>query len=143
MPNAASSRIRVLVVDDEEPFAISVRRYLAQHDFDCTIATSGGQALEVLDQQPFDILMIDIRMPEMDGFEVCRRIREKSTAPIIMCSGVATNSERTFALEIGADDCIVKPVEPRELLARLRAVLRRTKGTLAAERLDVGPISID
>jgi DNA-binding response OmpR family regulator len=140
---ADRSKVRLLIVDDEEPFAVSVRRYLSQHDFECTIASSGALALEWLDRATFDILMLDIRMPNMDGFELCRHIRDKSNAPIIMCSGVASGPERTFALEIGADDCLVKPVDPRELLARLRAVLRRTKGTTAGERLEIGGMIID
>jgi DNA-binding response OmpR family regulator len=135
------STTRLLIVDDEEPFALSVRRYLSQHNFECTIATSGEQALSYLDRGVFDILMLDIRMPNMDGFELTRRIRAKSTAPIIMCSGVASGPERSFALEIGADDCLVKPVAPRELLARLRAVLRRTMGF--SETVEMGSLRID
>jgi DNA-binding response OmpR family regulator len=133
------SKTYVLVVDDEDTFAHSVRRYLAPHDFDCTIAHDGYEALSILETAVFDILMVDIRMPRMDGFELCRRIRERSSAPLIMCSGVATDAERTFALEIGADDCLVKPVEPRELIARLRALMRRSRGALAhGERVELG-----
>src|SRR4051812_12750654 len=124
-----SSKVRLLIVDDEEVFAQSVRRYLAPHEFDCTLAANGLEALELLETIKFDILMVDIRMPKMDGFEVCRRIRERSTAPLVMCSGAASDSERTYALEIGADDCLIKPIDPRELLARLRALLRRVRGT--------------
>lgn len=139
-----AANTRLLIVDDEESFAQSVRRYLSAHDFDCTIVTDGREALDVLAAASFDIIMVDIRMPGMDGFEVCRRIRARSGAPLIMCSGVATDTERTFALEIGADDCLVKPIDPRELIARLRALLRRSRGTIAPpERLSFGALVID
>jgi DNA-binding response OmpR family regulator len=108
-----------------------------------TGAPDGPRGLAELDANVFDIVVLDLMMPGIDGLEVCRRIRKKSRVPIVMLTAKGDETDRVVGLELGADDYIAKPFGPRELVARLRAVLRRTSPETAAERVVVGDIAID
>lgn len=116
----------VLVVDDEPNIRQFVNDSLTQESFDVVEADNGEDALQVLTGTSVDLVILDIMMPKMDGFEVCRRIREQSRVPIIMLSAVADPSDKAKCLDIGADDYMVKPFGINELLARIKAVLQRS-----------------
>jgi DNA-binding response OmpR family regulator len=106
-------------------------------------AADGGRGLAQLEQGAFDVVLLDIMMPGLDGLEVCRRIRQKSNVPILMLTAKGDETDRVVGLELGADDYLAKPFSPRELLARIRAVLRRAQPDGAGERLIVGDLDID
>ena len=116
---------RVLVVDDEDNIRELLRLYLAKEGFTVALAADGDEALQAFDAGRFDLVILDIMLPGADGWQVCRRIREASRVPIIMLSAKGERYDRILGLELGADDYIVKPFDPYELLARVRAVLRR------------------
>jgi DNA-binding response OmpR family regulator len=107
------------------------------------VASDGRKGLAALEGGVFDAVILDVMMPGMDGLEVCKRIRQTSRIPIVMLTAKGDETDRVVGLELGADDYVAKPFSPRELLARLRAVLRRTSPTTVAERVVVGAISID
>ena len=120
---------RILLIDDDPRLAEMVSEYLGQAGFRVTIAPNGGAGLERLAREPFDALVLDLMLPDMDGLEVCRQVRAAaagtSEIPILMLTARGDAMDRVVGLELGADDYLPKPFEPRELLARLRAVLRR------------------
>jgi DNA-binding response OmpR family regulator len=134
---------RVLLVDDDTRLHELLATYLAQNGFAVSSAHDGPRALAALDAGAFDVVLLDVMLPGMDGLEVCRRIRAKSRIPIVMLTAKGDETDRVVGLELGADDYIAKPFGPRELLARLRAVLRRVSPQVSAERLVVGGIAID
>jgi two-component system, OmpR family, response regulator ResD len=121
---------RVLVADDEAPLRRLVRLYLEKEGFAVLEASTGGEALSVIRGDEVDIGIIDVMLPEMDGFEVVRRIRKKSTIPIILLTARGEETSRVAGLEVGADDYVVKPFSPPEIVARVRAQLRRAQGFL-------------
>jgi len=133
----------VLLIDDDRRLHELLCSYLEQNGFTVTTAADGQRGLLALDAQPFDIVLLDIMMPGLDGLEVCRRIRLKSRVPIVMLTAKGDETDRVVGLELGADDYLAKPFGPRELVARLRAVLRRTSPHVEAERVIVNEISID
>ncbi len=135
--------IRVLHIDDDERFAELVARYLAQNAIHVTHAPDGARGLALLDHEVFDAVLLDVMMPGLDGLEVCRRIRAKHNVPVLMLTAKGDETDRVVGLELGADDYLPKPCSPRELLARLRAVLRRTQPEVVATSLAVGPIRAD
>jgi len=134
---------RVLLIDDDRRLHELLTTYLEQNGFTVTGAPDGQRGLSHLDAEPFDIVLLDVMMPGMDGLEVCRRIRAKSRVPILMLTAKGDETDRVVGLELGADDYIAKPFGPRELVARLRAVLRRANPPADAELLMVNEISID
>lgn len=134
---------RVLVIDDDVRLHELLRDYLEQNAVHVTSAHDGRQGLAALDADVFDAVLLDLMMPGMDGLEVCRRIRQKSTLPVIMLTARGDESDRVAGLELGADDYVAKPFSPRELLARLRAVLRRSRPDATSERLQVAGLVID
>jgi two-component system phosphate regulon response regulator OmpR len=141
---------RILLVDDDPRLAEMVSEYLGTAGFRVTIAPDGRAGLERLSRAPFDALVLDLMLPDMDGLEVCRQVRASaaSTAeiPILMLTARGDAMDRVVGLELGADDYLPKPFEPRELLARLRAVLRRRRhggADSAADVLRVGRLEID
>ncbi len=140
-PSPMSSRI--LVVDDDLRLHELLSSYLAQNGFVVERALDGASALQKLDGGQFDCVLLDVMMPGMDGLEVCRRIRKKSDVPVVMLTARGDETDRIVGLEIGADDYLPKPFNPRELLARLKAILRRVRPEADAERLAVGPIQIE
>ncbi|MBL8740730.1 MAG: response regulator transcription factor [Myxococcales bacterium] len=134
---------RILVVDDDLRLHELLSSYLAQNGFVVERALDGASALQKLDGGQFDCVLLDVMMPGMDGLEVCRRIRKKSDVPVVMLTARGDETDRIVGLEIGADDYLPKPFNPRELLARLKAILRRVRPEADAERLAVGPIQIE
>jgi DNA-binding response OmpR family regulator len=115
----------VLVVDDEERLLSVVKAYLLQNGFDVLTARNGREALSLALQKSPDLILLDVMMPELDGLEFLRRYREKYQTPVIMLTARVDESDKVIGLELGADDYVTKPFSPRELIARLRAVLRR------------------
>jgi DNA-binding response OmpR family regulator len=135
---------RALLVDDDRDLARLLSEYLATHEVTVTHVENGPAALTTLDEAEFDVVLLDVMLPGIDGFEVCRRIRAKHDVPVVMLTARGDDADRIVGLEIGADDYVPKPFNPRELLARLRAVLRRTKKQNASsDKIVVGPIEID
>ncbi|MGD2252369.1 MAG: response regulator transcription factor [Anaerolineales bacterium] len=120
-------RRRILVVDDEPRMIHFIRLNLEHDGFEVYEATSGTQALEQLRDQLPDLMLLDVMMPDLDGFETLSLIREISTVPVIMLTAKGEEEDRVRGLELGADDYITKPFSPRELVSRVRAVLRRTE----------------
>jgi len=135
--------VRALLIDDDTRLAELLADYLGPHGIALTHAADGGRGLSALDAQPFDVVLLDLMMPGMDGLDVCRRIRTKSKVPILMLTAKGDETDRVVGLEMGADDYVPKPFSPRELLARIRAVLRRASPDSVSERLLVGDIEID
>lgn len=119
------ARAHVLVVDDDVNICELQRIYLEKENFQVTVCYDGKKAIEIFKEQAPDIVILDIMLPGMDGWEVCREIRKLSTIPIIMLSAKDETFNKVLGLELGADDYMVKPFEPKELIARIRAVLRR------------------
>jgi two-component system, OmpR family, response regulator RegX3 len=117
---------RVLVVEDEESFSDALSYMLRKEGFEVAVAPTGTHALTEFDRNGADIVLLDLMLPEMSGTEVCRQLRQKSAVPIIMVTARDSEIDKVVGLEIGADDYITKPYSPRELVARVRAVLRRT-----------------
>jgi DNA-binding response OmpR family regulator len=118
----------VLVVDDDIRILRMIKRMLELEGFDTAVATNGDQALKVFEKEPPDMVLLDIMMPDMDGYNVCRRIREFSQVPVIMVTARGDDKEKVTGLNIGADDYVTKPFSAGELAARVRAVLRRSGG---------------
>ena len=134
----------VLVVEDELKIARLVRDYLHQAGFAVLEAADGASALSLARSEKPDMVVLDLGLPEMDGLDVTRRLRETSSVPIIMLTARSEESDRIVGLELGADDYIVKPFSPKELVARIRAVLRRADATLGGgEVVRAGPVTID
>jgi DNA-binding response OmpR family regulator len=134
---------RVLIIDDDLRLHELLASYLRQHAFEVARALDGPSGLAQLDAEPFDAVLLDVMMPGIDGLEVCRRIRKKFEIPVIMLTAKGDETDRIVGLELGADDYIPKPFNPRELLARLRAVLRRARPEADSERLAAGAINIE
>ena len=135
---------RILLVEDDARLAEMVKNYLGESGFSVTIAPTGRAGLSLHDREEFDALILDLMLPDMDGLEVCRKIRAGAQTPILMLTARVDAMDRVVGLEIGADDYVPKPFEPRELLARLRAILRRAKGGDArSELLRFGRLEID
>ena len=135
---------KILVVDDEIKFVNVLRGYLEQAGFNVVTANDGKSALAVFRHEKPNLILLDLNLPEMDGLDVARTIRKESNAPIIMLTARVEETDRLIGLELGADDYIVKPFSPREVVARVRAVLRRSEGeTAPVEMLRVGGIEID
>ena len=131
---------RVLVVDDEPRMIHFIRLNLEHDGYEVIEATSGTEALENLRDRLPDLILLDVMMPEMDGFETLQLLREISTVPVIMLTAKGEEEDRVRGLELGADDYITKPFSPREMVSRVRAVIRRTETPSAPSR---GPIEVD
>jgi two-component system, OmpR family, alkaline phosphatase synthesis response regulator PhoP len=134
---------KVLVVDDEMKIARLVRDYLTEAGFDVALAATGTAAVAAVRSDRPDLVVLDLGLPGMDGYDVTRTIRGQSTIPIIMLTARSEETDRIVGLELGADDYVVKPFSPRELVARVKAVLRRTGGDVASETIRVLDIVID
>jgi DNA-binding response OmpR family regulator len=125
------ARTAALLVDDDARLAGLVKEYLARHEIDVTVAGDGERGLAALRRGRFDVVLLDLMLPGVDGLELCRRIRatpEVAAIPIVMLTAKGDDVDRIVGLEVGADDYLPKPFNPRELLARIRAVLRRAGG---------------
>ena len=135
---------RILLIEDDARLAEMVKNYLGGSGFSITIAPTGRAGLGLYGRQEFDALILDLMLPDMDGLEVCRKIRAWAQTPILMLTARGDAMDRVVGLEIGADDYLPKPFEPRELLARLRAILRRSKaGEEHSELMRFGRLEID
>lgn len=117
---------KVLIVDDDQNICELLRLYIEKEGYDTRIANDGKAALEVFDEYNPDLIMLDIMLPELDGWQVCREIRKKSQCPIIMLTAKSEVFDKVLGLELGADDYVVKPFEAKEIVARIKAVLRRS-----------------
>src|SRR5215471_12825700 len=135
---------RVLVVDDDAVLCKLVKRYLAREGFDVTWAPNGAAGVETALAEDFALVMLDVMMPDMDGFDVLRRIRQRSRIPVLMLTARGDTRDRIRGLEIGADDYLPKPFDPAELVARIRAILRRAAPAGSApEAIAVGDVELD
>jgi two-component system response regulator RegX3 len=138
---------RVLVVEDEFSFSDALSYMLRKEGFEVSVAETGTQALTEFDRSGADIVLLDLMLPEMSGTEVCRQLRSKSQVPIIMVTARDSEIDKVVGLEIGADDYVTKPYSPRELVARIRAVLRRHSKDAGTEAtpptLSAGPVRMD
>ncbi len=135
--------MRALLVDDDRDLARLLSDYLAPHGVELEHVETGAIALDRLDARAYDVVLLDVMLPGADGFEVCRRIRRKHEVPIVMLTARGEDTDRIVGLELGADDYVPKPFNPRELLARVRAVMRRARPGALSERLTVGDLDID
>ena len=135
-----TERVRVLLIEDDLAIAESVRLGLEREGMTVTHVTNGRDALSAVDQ---DVLLLDIGLPDMDGFEVCRRVRAVSNVPIIMLTARGDEIDRVAGLESGADDYVPKPFGLRELVARIRAVVRRSSSLPESKRLEVNGLVVD
>lgn len=135
-------RGRILVVEDEKKIAEIVKAYLEKEGFDITVAQTGQKAISVL-KNKFDLIILDLMLPDMDGEDICQTIRKDLDIPIIMLTAKSEEEDRIKGLGIGADDYVVKPFSPRELVARVKALLRRTKGPKQSVSFNKGDLIID
>lgn len=135
--------VRVLLIDDDLRLRELLAEYLQRNDVTLGHAADGPRGLAALGESTYDAVLLDIMMPGMDGLEVLRRIRERSPLPVIMLTAKGDETDRVVGLELGADDYIAKPFSSRELLARIRAVLRRTQPAVASERLCTNGVEVD
>lgn len=123
---------RILIVDDEERIRQMIMEYISFHDFEADQASDGVEAFSLLQQHQYALIILDVMMPKMDGWSVCREIRKTSQIPIIMLTARGEEYDKLFGFELGVDDYIVKPFSPKELLARIKAIIRRSQ-TVAEE----------
>jgi two-component system, OmpR family, response regulator RegX3 len=135
---------RVLVVEDEESYSDALAYMLRKEGFEVAIAADGNAALVEFERNGADIVLLDLMLPGIPGTEVCRQIRQTSSVPVIMVSAKDDEVDKVVGLELGADDYVTKPYSPRELVARIRAVLRRGhEPELAPPTLEAGPVRMD
>ena len=136
---------RVLVVEDEESYSDPLAYLLRKEGFDVVVADTGPGALDEFDRTGADIVLLDLMLPGLPGTEVCRELRRRSSVPVIMVTAKDGEVDKVVGLELGADDYVTKPYSPRELVARVRAVLRRgaDQGELVAPTLEAGPVRMD
>lgn len=134
---------KVLIVDDEANICELIRLYVEKEGYSAIIATDGAKAVEKFTEEKPDIVLLDIMLPVKDGWQVCREIRAVSDTPIIMLTAKGETFDKVLGLELGADDYIVKPFEPKELIARMKAVLRRAETRPAPQQESSGELVFD
>jgi len=120
-------KIKILIIEDEPAIADTIQYALVTEGFDTRILAAGRPAISLLSEDRFDLVILDIGLPDINGMELCKQIREKNSLPIIFLTARSEEVDRVVGLEIGADDYVVKPFSPRELSARVKAILRRTR----------------
>lgn len=133
----------ILIVEDEQKIVALLRDYLEQSNYKVTFLERGDHVIPQIKKSLPDLILLDVMLPGMDGMEVCREIRKFSLVPIIMITARIEEIDRLIGLELGADDYICKPFSPREVVARVKAVLRRSNTEPVVDSLRVGPISLD
>lgn len=133
----------ILIVEDELKIVALLRDYLEKSNYKVTFLERGDQVIPHVKRNLPDLILLDVMLPGIDGMEVCREIRKFSTIPIIMITARVEEIDRLIGLELGADDYICKPFSPREVVARVKAVLRRSNAEPAVDSLHVGPITLD
>jgi DNA-binding response OmpR family regulator len=144
-------RVRLLLVEDDTRLAERTAEYLRDHDAEVEVVGDGPRGLTRAVSGEHDLVLLDVMLPGLDGLEVCRQLRQRSSIPVIMLTARGDEIDRVVGLELGADDYVPKPFSPRELLARIRAVLRRQPGAPApaaaaagaGQRVEIGPLRID
>ncbi len=135
---------KILVVDDEKKIVDIVRAYLEREGYQVMVAYEGKSALELARRQPPDLIILDLMLPEISGWDICRILRKESEVPIIMLTARDETTDKIVGLELGADDYVTKPFDPKELVSRVKAVLRRAEGKMVPKgRLNVADLSID
>jgi DNA-binding response OmpR family regulator len=134
---------RILVVEDDRKIAELVRLYLEKDGYRVQVAYDGGEALDLFHKGPQDLVVLDLMLPTIDGFDMARVLRAESKVPIIMLTARSTEDDKLRGLDIGADDYITKPFSPRELVARVRAVLRRVGDEDGLEVVQLGEVVVD
>jgi DNA-binding response OmpR family regulator len=145
----ADHAARILLVDDEQSIQTLLSYPLRKEGYDVVQATDGRQALERFDEQQFDLVVLDLMLPKIDGLEICRRLRSRSSVPIIMLTAKSEEIDKVVGLEIGADDYITKPFSMREFSSRIKAALRRVEMSRPTETapneipLEIGELRID
>lgn len=132
---------KILIADDDSNICELLRMYLEKEDYETVLAGNGEEALSRFEAETPDLILLDVMMPKLDGWQVCREIRKKSECPIIMITAKGETFDKVLGLELGADDYVVKPFEPKEIIARIKAVMRRT-GKIAPE-VDKKEVSFD
>lgn len=138
--------VRILIVEDESSFSEALEFLLSKEGFSIVSAANGSEAITKFDQGGIDLVLLDLMIPEISGTEVCRQIRVKSKVPIIMLTAKDSEVDKVVGLELGADDYVTKPYSTRELVARIRAVLRRNSGESAIGDIGImtaGPVRMD
>ena len=135
--------MKILIVDDDPRLRDLVRIALERAGHHVLTASDGRQALVQTAREAPDLVVLDVGLPEMDGFETCRRIRERSEVPILFLTARDDEIDRILGLELGADDYVTKPFSPRELVARIRAILKRSAGSPSGAQLQLGPLTLD
>ncbi|CAM4421836.1 response regulator transcription factor [Paenibacillus tarimensis] len=131
------SKLQILVVDDEWNMRNLLRVYLTKNGFQVSEAANGHEALQVIERGSYDLILLDVMLPDMDGWEVCKRVRQTKQTPIIMLTARTETKDKVQGFTLGADDYVVKPFEPDELIARIFALLRRAN----SKETDLFPIS--
>ncbi len=134
---------RLLMIEDDRDLATMVAEYLGRYGFELELAHTAGEGLAQALRGSFDVILLDVMLPDGDGFDVCRRIRAESEVPVLMLTARGEPADRIVGLELGADDYLPKPFEPRELLARIKAILRRGSRGSERARLRYGRLEID
>lgn len=125
--------VRILIVDDEERMREMIKDYTSLEGFEIDEASDGVEALEMFKQHQYSLIILDVMMPRMDGWSVCREIRKTSEVPVIMLTARGEEYDKLFGFELGVDDYMVKPFSPRELLARMKAIIRRSQSVVETE----------
>ena len=134
----------ILIIEDEENIANLVKLYLKKEGFIVDWAANGQDGLTMSVKKHYELIILDLMLPDIDGFEVCKQIRKKSDLPLIMLTAKDTEIDKVVGLEIGADDYLTKPFSPRELTARIKAILRRlNRPTIPERSVKIGPLTID
>lgn len=127
---------RILVVDDEDKIRDVVVSYLQKDGFHTLEAAAGREALQILQSEPVDLIVLDLMLPDMDGEQLCQTVRSMNSVPILMLTAKVSENSRIKGLSLGADDYVIKPFDPREVVARIRTILRRSDDSqLLADRL--------
>ena len=134
---------RILLIEDDSRLAAMVAEYLGEAGYRVSVAPAGGAGMQMLEREPYDALVLDLSLPDIDGLELCRRLRARHDLPVLMLTARGDAADRIVGLELGADDYLPKPFEPRELLARLRAILRRNRAQGKSDLLRFGRLEID
>jgi DNA-binding response OmpR family regulator len=138
---------KILIVEDDKDIAKLVKYNLEKSGYECTVSSTGENALEILDKNPVDLMLLDIMLPQIDGLEVCRRVKQDekfSNIPVVMLTAKGEEVDRVVGFELGADDYIVKPFSPRELILRVKAILKRvSKKEPEKDILKAGKLKVD
>lgn len=134
---------RILIVEDEENIVELLKLYLEDAGYEVKAASNGAQSLKLFREFKPDLILLDIMLPEKDGLDICREVRKSSQVPVIMLTAKDTETDKVVGLELGADDYVTKPFSPRELMARIKAILRRSNLPIQTEKLAFNELTID